>query len=299
MKHLVIILIVLGTLSISSCKKEDLFEQPSIEVTGYTLVELPSEYTYLEIEMIVTNNDSREAHISDVTYQVLIEGISSEQEEVDINQDIPVDSPLELTLPLTLVTKDAIQLLTKLDAGEELSYIVTGMFHVDDPILNRFDFPIDIQGTASVDVGFEDFYKQPEVTVINISGTSSISGFTSYIFDFDADCTVQNMDARSVIIDEVEYFVYIEGVKSETHLYSDSYSTDITIAGGETLSLTLPVKLILDLSQGATLASAILDGTVNYTIEGTFHAIKVDEETSNFILPFYDSGSIPASMVSL
>ncbi len=279
----------------SSCKKKDLFEQPTIEVTGYTLLELPGEYTYLEIDMKVTNNDDREAHIKNVEYQVVIEGITSELEKEDIGKEILIDTPLELTLPLTLLTKDAIQLLVKLDAGEELSYSATGTFYVDDPILKLFDFPIDVQGNAYVEAGFDDFYKQPEVTIDDISGDYSNNG-TTYTFDFDVTNTVKNMDSRSVTIDEVEYTVTIEGTESETHLYSSSYSTDISIAGDGTISLNLPVTLNLNSAEGEALASAVDDGTVNYTVEGTFHATKVDGSTVDFILPLYITGSTSVSL---
>jgi hypothetical protein len=68
--------------------------------------------------------------------------------------------PLDLTLPLTLKTTDAIQLLSKLDAGQELSYTVHGAFHLDKAILNKIALPINITGTALVETGFEDFFKQ-------------------------------------------------------------------------------------------------------------------------------------------
>ena len=298
-KNLFIMLVVLGAFAMSmfSCDVEDLFDQPTIEVTGFALKKLPGEYTYLEIDMLVTNNDSREAFISDVEYTVVIEGYTAEKENVDINQDILVKTPLELTLPLTLKTIDAIKILAMLDAGEELDYTVTGTFHVDEPVLNLFDLPINIEGTASVDVGFEEFYKQPEVTVKDMTGAYAINGFTSYVFDFDVNCDVENMDSRNVVVDEVEYIVYVEGVKSNTHWYSESYSTDIAINGGEKIAMTLPVTMNLGVTEGLTLAAAMMDGTVSYTVEGTFHVIKVDGGAADFLLPLYVTGSVPATMV--
>lgn len=298
-KNLFIMLVALGAFAMSmfSCDTEDFFDQPTIEVTGFTLKELPGEYTHLDIDMLITNNDSREADISDVEYTVVIEGYTAEKEKEDINKTILVETPLKLTLPLTLKTIDAIKILAMLDEGKELKYSVTGTFHVDEPVLNLFDLPINIDGTASVDVGFEEFYEQPEVTVNDISGEYAINSLTSYKFDFDVNCTVENMDSRDVVVDEVEYVVYIEGVKSDTHLYSDSYTTNITIDGRANISLTLPVTLNLGLADGATLASALLDETVDYTVEGTFHVIKVDGGTADFLLPLYVTGSVPVTMV--
>ncbi|MCF6367074.1 MAG: LEA type 2 family protein [Bacteroidales bacterium] len=296
-RSLILIIFVLGIITVSSCKKDKLFEQPTIEITGYTLKELPGEYTYLEIDMIVTNNDDRDAHIKDVEYQVEIEGVTSETEKQTIDKEIS-DTPLELTLPLTLLTNDAVKLLAKLDAGEQLNYTATGTFHVDDPILKLFDLPIDVTGTANVEAGFEDFYEQPEVTVDNISVKYTGTNKAGATFDFDVACTVQNMDSRGITIDEVEYVVYIEGIKSVTHLYSDSYSSEFSIAGNGTESLNLPVTLNLNSEDGTTLAQAIESGTINYSVEGTFHAVKVDGTTVDFVLPLYVTGNVSADVVS-
>ncbi len=292
-KNLIIILTVFGTISLFSCKNKDLFEQPSIEITGISLQELPDEYTHLNIDMKVTNNDSREAQIADVAYQAVIEGVTSEAMTSDINKEILVGTPLELTLPLTLKTKDAIKLLAKLDAGQKLDYSVTGTFHVDEPVLKRFDLPVDIQGTADVDAGYEDFYKQPDVTVTDLTVSSSGDDASGYTYNFDVTCDVKNNDTKNVSIDEIEYTVTIAGLTSETQLYSDTYSENFVINGGETVSLTLPVTFNnITASQKTDLDNAITSGTVNYSVEGTFHAVEVDGTVTDFILPLYVTGSI-------
>lgn len=274
-----------------------LFKQPSIEITGYTLLELPGDTAHLEIDMLLTNNDFRSVHIYDVDYQAIIDGITALPEYVILDQTIPADT-ITLTMPLTLLTDDAIQLLDKLEEGESIPYSVTGTFHIDDPVLDQFDLPINISGEATVDVGYEDFYEQPEVTVTSIAGTYRINGFTSYKLDFNVVCDVHNMDLRSATIDEIEYTVTIEGVKSNKHYYSSAYSTDFVVAGDDTESLTLPVTFTLGLSGGAAMVAAIADGTVNYVVEGTFHVIKADGTTVDFILPLYVTGSVPATMVA-
>jgi len=275
----------------------DLFQQPTIKITGYSLQELPGDSTYLEIDMLVTNNDNREVYIKDIEYLAVIEGIEAREEKEEIGKTILVGTPLELTLPLTLFTQDAIQLLTMLDAGESLDYVVTGIFHVDEPVLNMFELPIDISGSATVETGFEEFYEQPDIVVNDIEGSYSINGITSYTFNLDVNCTVTNQDSRAVEIDEVEYVVTVEGVRSSEHLYSDAYDTNIQISGGEAIDLTLPVTLNLGISSGASLAGALLDGTASYIIEGTFHAILVDGTAVDFKLPLYDTGSVPVTMI--
>jgi hypothetical protein len=296
-KLLLIMLVALGVTSMISCDKEDLFDQPTINVIGFTLDGLPGEYTTLNVDVEVINNDSKEATIKDAEYNVVVEGFVCEKESVDIGQKIYNDVPLELSLPLTLKTTDAIQLLTKLDSGKELSYTVVGTFHLDKAVLDAIDLPIDIEGTAFVDVGFDDFFEQPEVTVNDMDGTYVINGLTSYVFNFDVNCDVKNIDTRDAIVDEVEYTVIVEGVESNTHLYSDTYSSSIDIAGGATVDMILPVTLNLGLTDGIALAAAMADGTVSYTIEGTFHVIEVDGSTEDFLLPLYVTGSVPSTMV--
>ncbi len=276
----------------------DLFMQPTVEVTGYTLKDLPGDFAYLDIDMIVTNNDTREAFVTDIVYTVEIEGITAEEQEADINETITPGGTLELTLPLTLVTSDAVQLLSMLDAGEELEYTVTGTFHVDEPVLNLFDLPIDISGTATVDAGFDDFYDQPEVTVNSIDADYQINGLTSYTFDLDVNCDVKNVDTREATIDEVEYVVFVEGSESETHYYSDAYDTNLVIDGGATVPLVLPVTLIVGPAEGALLVSKLGDGTADYIVEGTFHVTLVDGTAADFTLPLYVSGNVPVTMVN-
>jgi len=285
--------------SVSSSILSSMFRQPDVEVTGYTLLELPGDSTHLDLTLLVTNNDSREALITDITYVVEIEGLVSSEENVDINKRMLPGTPLELTLPLDLLTNDAIELLTRLDAGESLAYHVTGTFHVDEPVVNLFDLPIDISGTAIVDAGFEDFYEQPEITVNSISSTYKINGFTSYTFNLDVACSVHNVDIRAATIDEVEYVVYVEGNKSNTHYYSTTYSENLEMAGDETKDLNLPVTLNLSITNGAALVLALADGSADYIIEGTFHVILVDGSTADFKLPLYDSGTVPVSVVQL
>ena len=95
----------------------------------------------------------------------------------------------------------------------------------------------------------------------------------------------------------VEYIVYIEDTQSITHWYSNTYSTNLSIAGSESVELTLPVTLTLNATEGATLVSALSDGYADYIIEGTFHAIDVSGVVSDFFLPLYDEGTVPATIV--
>lgn len=283
----------------SSCADKSAFVQPTIEVTGYELVGLPGEYANINVDILVTNNDTRGASILDASYQVDIDGFLSEVENETIGKDILVDSVLALTLPITLKTVDAIQLLKKLDAGEKLPYHVTGTFHVDQKFLKKFDLPIDVTGTADVKVGFEDFYEQPDVIVDSFNVDYTANGTpipSSYTFNIDVNTRVVNNDDRNVEIDEVEYTPTIEGKVTEKHYYSNAYAQNLTIDGLDTVILVLPVTMTMNLTEGAAFIQKLADGTVDYIIEGTFHAIKVDGTASDFFLPLYDTGSVPVTV---
>jgi len=296
-RNLIMAIIAFMAISVSSCDLEDLFKQPTITVTGVSLRELPGEYADIDVTFLLTNNDRRDAKITNVDYDVNIEGFTAEGQSFVLDKTLKTNEPLELTLPLRLLTTDAIQLLKMLDAGNDLSYAVTGIFNVDKAFVGAVDFPINVKGTTSVDIGFENFFNQPEINVNDISGTYAINGISSYTFDLDVNADIINQDNRNVVIDEVEYVVYVEGVKSNKHYYSSTYSQDLSISGGGKVTLDLPVTLNLSLTEGAGLASGLLDGMADYIVEGTFHAIEVDGVTTDFYLPLYVTGSCPASII--
>ncbi len=300
-KNLIILLFAVGLFTLTSCNKKALFVQPSIEVTGVSLKELPQDSVHLLIDLKIKNNDTREADILDASYQATIEGIVSGKQHVQLNKTIQTDSPLVVTLPLTLLTSDAILLLKKLNKGESLDYTVTGTFHVNQKHLNNFDLPLDVTGTTSVKVGYDDFFKQPEVTVDSIHGTYIISGtFPSYTYTFNlkADCSIKNVDNRSAVIDEIKYVTTVEGVQSDQELYSQAYpGTTFDINAGETKRLILPVKLVLNNTQGLQLAQGLSDGYADYIIKGTFHTEKVDGVSNVFELPLYEKGKVPVTSI--
>ncbi len=297
-KLLIITAIAIPTLLNTSCKKEDLFVQPSVDVQKITLMELPGEFANIEVDLLISNNDTRDVHLADIEYQAVVEGVTSQLEIHDIDQEILVSTPLELTLPLTLTTSEAIPILAKLYAGKAIAYKVTGTFHVDDPILNFFDLPINVTDSSVVDFNIEDFYEQPDVTINDISGTYTMNGMTGYTFDMEVDCTVENPNKLGAVVDEVEYVVTVEGVKSASHLYSDTYDTDIVLAGESTISLILPLTMTVDLATGVALGLAISGGTADYVLEGEFHVTKLDGVIADFSLPLYDAGSVPVTVLN-
>ncbi|MCD6337619.1 MAG: LEA type 2 family protein, partial [Candidatus Marinimicrobia bacterium] len=298
MKNLSTILIILGFFALFSCSIEDLFIQPEVEITNYTLLELPADTAFLDIDMLVTNMDKRQVHVADVDYEVVLEGITLPAQTAILDMDIYPDSTIDMTLPLSMVTSDAVRILAKLDAGKELNYTVTGLFHVDDPIYNLFDIPLNVTGTAEVDAGYEDFYDMPTVTLIDISGNFTANGSDSYIFDFDVTCAVHNNDARAATVDEVDYIVNIEGITTEEHHLSDTYPDGLFLEGNSDDTLTLPIMLTLDAISGAQLATAVHDGHIDYSVEGIFHATEVDSIDSDFTLPLYLNGNTSADILS-
>ncbi len=300
-KFISLLLIFLVVILFFSCDIKNFFEQPTVDVEGFSLQELPDEWTKLDLDVVITNNDTREGNIGDVTYTAVIEGIESQEMVHSLNETILVETPLEATLPLTLPTDGAAYLLSKLENGEELSYVVTGTFHEVD---RNLDLPIDIEGTAFVDVGYEEFFEQPDVTVNDVSGTYTINGTpvpTSYTFDLIVNCDVQNMDVHSATIDEVEYVVYLEGIASDTELYLPDPDIQIEANGqsGDTVNLDLPVEFNTTPTEGALIvAGASDDGMVSYVVEGTFHALAdLNGLPTEFVLPLYVTGETSATII--
>jgi len=300
--YLFLFLIILGILLMStSCDMKNFFKQPTVEVEGYTLVELPTEVTKLNLDITITNNDSREAYITDVTYIANIEGVVSEEMETTLNKDVPVGTPLEATIPLNLPTEGAVLLLSKLENGEELHYRVIGTFHVEDDDLGEFHLPLDIEGDSLVDVGYEEYFEQPEITVNNITGSYTINGFTSYTFNLIVNCTVQNMDSHSATVDKVVYKVYLEGVPSNQEVYYPNPVISLAAHGqaGDSVDLNLPLVFNTNPAQGAQIVAGASDSTLNYTIEGTFNATTelTPGRPTTFTLPLYKTGTVPATII--
>lgn len=297
-KLLVIIFIFIIFFIIFSCDLKNFFEQPSVDIEGVSLTELPNEWTNLDVEVIITNNDDREGNIGEIAYQAVIEGIESEEMTYNLDETIPVDTPLGTTIPLKITTEGASFLLSKLEKGKSLNYTVTGTFHEVD---RNLDLPLDIEGTALVEIGYEEYFAQPEVTVNEVTGTYTINGYTSYTFDLIVDCDVKNMAPYAATIDEVVYTVYLEGVPSEEEIYLPDPDIAISANGeaGDLVNLNLPVEFNTGVTDGMAIASgASDDGQVEYVVEGTFHALtEINNEAMDFYLPLYVTGETSANIV--
>jgi hypothetical protein len=247
--------------------------------------------------------DPRDVVVDEVEYVVTIEGIDSEthfySDTYATNLSVSGNGTVDLTLPVAMEmtpTEEA-AFNAAVESGT-IDYSVEGTFHAItvDGAASDFLLPLYITGTIEV----EDMFEQPDITVNTITGTYTINGSpipTSVTFDLDANTTVENMDGRAVVIDEVEYVVTIEGVVSGTHYYSDTYVSNLSITGLGSVALVLPVTLDLGYTNGLALATGLSDGTASYKIEGTFHAIEVDGVAVDLNLPLYDEGSCPASVI--
>lgn len=299
LKKILILFFILAVITTLSCDIKKLFEQPAVTVDGFSLKELPGDTTLLDIDVTITNQDKRDGQIGLTTYKAVIEGIESKEMTYKLNETILSETPLATTLPLELPTEGAAYLLNKLKKDEPLNFSVVGTAFEENRGLY---LPLEVEGTATVEVGYEDYFNQPEVTVNNITGTYSINGFppTSYTFDLMVDCDVQNMDSHSATIDEVVYTVYLEGVPSEEETYIPDPLISIDENGGtnDTVTIDLPVVFNTTNSEGLTIiAGASDDGQVSYIVEGTFHALtEIDEESMDFYLPLYVTGETSATL---
>jgi LEA14-like dessication related protein len=273
-----------------------LYSQPLINVTGYSLSELPDQYVKLDIALTVDNTDSRTAVIKSINYQVTVEGVESWSKGVMLMETIGSE-PLDLVLPLVFTTRNAFKLLEKLDGGTSLNYVVDGEFHIDDPILSEFDIPINIQGTAYLDVGYEDFYQRPEVTLNDISGDFEKDAQNNYHFDLELSCYVKNLNPNSVHIEDIQYTVNVEGIPSDTHQYSDTGSEPFTLPGNGAVNMILPLSLTLNESDGVTLAQAMNSGKIEYDVEGIVWIDRLNSVVTDFAIPLSLEGTIDSDII--
>jgi hypothetical protein len=50
-------------------------------------MELPGKFANIEVDLLISNNDTREVHLADIEYQTVIEGLTSQLENHDIDQE--------------------------------------------------------------------------------------------------------------------------------------------------------------------------------------------------------------------
>lgn len=287
---LIIMILIISIFSIIlSCNMADCFKQPTVEVEGYSLKGLPDDWTDLEVDVVIYNNDWRKATVTTMSYEAEIEGVDSKKMKHTLNKTLVPNVGLKATFPLTLPTAGAAILLKKLEKGQKLDFDITGVFHVNDPVLSTFDLPINTSGKADVDVGYEKYFEQPEVTVnsFTVVKLTTVDIFY-YDIDLSVDVDVTNMDIHDATIDEVKYTVNIEGFNSEKETYTTELSIENNGSAGDTINLIMPLKLKkVPITTFVTWAP-----TVNYTITGTFHAAtNLNGSEEKFYLPLYVKGS--------
>jgi len=261
-----------------------------MEIIGYSLLEFPDDSIHLEIEVQITNNDHRTVNIDEIAYQISIEGIMAKPEKVKISQEFSPETPLILDLPLSVATHDALSLFSQIESGEELAYQVTGTIHFDDPILKLFDIPLNVTGSASVDIGYEDFYTEPEVEISDIEVDFTLINLTTYQFDFTVTLSVVNENPYAITVDEMNYTVDIEGIVSDPGRYTDLNSSPFYIEADQSGSLQIPIVFTLALADGLALINALSDVIFAYEVVGDLHVIDVSGFPVDITIPYTKSG---------
>ena len=290
--HYRILVFVLLLTAFGSCRKEKLFVQPTTEIIGYSLREFPGDSIYLDIDVEITNNDDREVNISEIEYQVVVEGVSSGVELIVVDQEFKTDEPLLLTIPLTVATKDALELFSEIETGEELSYNVIGKISFNDPILKLFDMPINVSGTAVVDIGFDEYYEQPEIAITGISVDYEFISLTEYRFDFIVGSMISNPVPFEVTISEMEYQITLEGLMSDDHRYTELNSENLILPAEGAKTIDLPISFTLQLSDALPLIDALADGIISYAIDGNIQIVEVNEVPFELVVPFNLEGDL-------
>lgn len=236
---------------IFGCNVADFFAQPSVDVHDYFIKELPTGYTQLFVKVTVTNNDWRDAYVSDVEYKAVIEGVSSEKMSYKLKEKMIAKQGLKKTFPLLIKTSEAARLLSKLNNNEKLSFKITGNFNVNDSTLGAFTLPLKTSGKAKVTKGIDYFFSQPQIEIINYTVTQvptvSVFPFLTITggIKVNADIKVTNKDSHSATLKYVEFISTLGGSITSSKK-SETYTPGIALSqyGGGSDSTTLNVTNI-------------------------------------------------------
>ena len=279
MKKLFIVLSILSVFVCTGCDLSGAFTQPTVVVNNFELKQLPGESATILVSSTVTNVDKRSADISTVIFVATVEDFVCKEVTYEIDGTIEAGENLEVILPITLSTSDAIELLEKMQKGEVLDFSITGKFFADIPFLGETELPLSVDGKSSVIKGIDDFFKQPTVVVKDYE-LSELPGDTVLL---DVKVDVTNNDSKGATVVELEYVANIEGIISSemNEPFNEVFSA------GQTKTLTMQVELP---TVGATslLSKLELDGEVDFTIVGLFDIEEVD--LGSFKLPLDIAG---------
>ena len=292
-------LFVVTIAAFSGCSRENFFKQPKLKILSVQLLELPTDTTKLSITAKVINLDRKAAVVKKIDYTVSFPDDDVVSEMMTYEQDLALagNDNVTQTFPLTITTEGAGKLLKKLVQGQTLAYQVQGDFVVHNAIAGTLTLPVDVSGDASVEIGYESFFEQPQVVVDNYVVEDINWGPPPFYLppisaDLKADITVTNMSAYSATITEVQYLVKIEGTSATQYeTYGDEPAEAEFIIGpydndpgnpSDTKKLTA-----LPFTMPATVA-ALFAGKLGQDVEVDFEVIGTIQATVQFGLTEID-----------
>jgi len=281
-------------LALFSCSPT--FTQPSVTYNSFSLLELPSEYIKLSVNVDVTNLDKRKAEISQVTYTATVEGISSEAMTYATPFTLAKSATTTMDMPLTFTTANALALLRLIENGTNLEYTVTGVFTADTAV-GPMDLILDTGGEAEVVVDINDYFEQPTVTVNTIRyATANTTPTLGSTMDYIINATIKNNAAYAANVTSAVYTVTLEGgLTSSSMTYSNAFAvTAAGASGSEVVRDDMPASFPVSASNAAALVAIAnkIGQQVQFTVNGTMNlTADIGAGNMNFVLPLYVTGT--------
>ena len=290
--------IITAALLFSSCSLDDFFDQPTVTVNSYELLEPPGSEVRLMMECNIKNNDSHDGDVKSIVYTVTLEGVESKQMTNTNAFTMNGGATITTNLAVTFTTSNALPLLLKIAGGQPLSFSVNGKFRADT-FLGMKTLTLDTSGSSDLTVDLDDFFLQPVITMDESAGfvltAVSLTGGSATIA---IDTTyITNLDSHSATVIQVDYQVDIEGAQSKW--MSTNLSSPIAIAAsgdvGDSISMNdLPITY--SAASGITTAIGFnitqFEYPVAYTITGkVLLESDLGDGAIQFWVPLNTSGS--------
>ena len=265
------------------------FVQPSVIVNTVELDGLPGvETTNLLVRVTIQNNDTRGADITRLEYTVVIEDVSSNRMDVDLNRSIPGGGSIDVVLPLAMPTTQSSAVLARMQKGAPIEYEITGTIYIDNAFANAL--PLDVRGETSVSIGYEEYFSQPEIEVENFTitaiDTTSLLTSSTVTVTLDARITVTNTSEYAAVISSIDD--YVVGVGSASSVRA-SHTESFFIGAGGTANAKHTLNITAVELEGVSWTAAwdwYTAQHVSVLITGRFTATAdIGEGDTVFVLP--------------
>lgn len=280
-----------------SCSMD--FEQATVTYKSFKLDALPGALTQLTVNADVLNNDKRDADITKIVYTVTVEGVASEQMTYETPFTLAGGATNNMDMPLTFKTEDAAALLLVIKKDTDINYSIAGTMYASTPV-GELELPLEITGTASVTVDFDEYFKQPTVEVTAMVYGGGEPTITTTKMDFDIIADITNNAPYAAMFKSAKYTVTLDGGAESSVTSYDPEDFSIAKSGEglatvnrSDLTASFPINSGNLLAMVAVYNKVDSESMMNYTITGTMILnADIGGGAADFTLPLFCSGTV-------